>query len=183
MADEILGFFLELDLAVAQHPEHTLRDDRKAGKQVIEKQGDHLLDRQKPNSSAGQADEAMDRGRDQGQRLQALAVADPLELQNQAKAPIGDKREGMRRIDRQRRQHRKHVGHELLFEPDAIARPKTVGLDHRHARFVEQPAQRQPGDLLVAHQLAGAQANCVELLSGGQAVLARRLDAREILAF
>ena len=52
MADQILGLFLELDLTVAQHPEHSLGDDRKARKQVIQKQGDHLLDRQEPEGIA-----------------------------------------------------------------------------------------------------------------------------------
>ena len=49
MAHEILGLLLDLDLAVAQHPEHALRDDGKAGEQMIEEQRDHLLDRQKPD--------------------------------------------------------------------------------------------------------------------------------------
>ncbi len=50
-ADEVFGLFLELDLAVAQHAEDALRDDREAGKQMIEKQRDHLLDRQKADGA------------------------------------------------------------------------------------------------------------------------------------
>ena len=49
MANEIFGLFLDLDLAVAQHAEHALCDDREAGKQMVEEQRDHLLDRQKAN--------------------------------------------------------------------------------------------------------------------------------------
>ncbi len=49
VTDEILGFFLKLDLAVAQHPEHPLGDDGKPREQMVEKQPDHLLDRQKPD--------------------------------------------------------------------------------------------------------------------------------------
>src|SRR5262249_44592932 len=47
-ADEILGFLFDLDLAVAQEPKHPLCDDSEARKQVIEKQRDHLFNRQKP---------------------------------------------------------------------------------------------------------------------------------------
>ena len=104
MADEILGFLFELDFAVAQYPEYALGHDRKTGKQVIEEQGNHLLDRQKPNWLTGQPNETMDRGRDQGKRLQSLAVTYPFQLQHQAEAAIGDKREWMRGIDGQRGQ-------------------------------------------------------------------------------
>ena len=92
-ADQILGFLLDLDLAVAQQAEDALRDDGKTREQMIEKQRDHLLDRQKADAAAGQADESVDRGRDQGQRLQADTVADPFELERQAEAAIGDERE------------------------------------------------------------------------------------------
>ena len=78
--DQILGLLLDLDLAVAQQPEDALRDDRETREQMIEEQRDHLLDRQKADAAARQANEAIDRGRDQGQRLQANIVADPLEL-------------------------------------------------------------------------------------------------------
>ena len=37
MADEILGLLFELDLAVAQNPEHPLGDDGETRKQMIEK--------------------------------------------------------------------------------------------------------------------------------------------------
>ena len=50
-ADEVFGLLLDLDLAVAQHPKDALRDDREAGKQMVEKQRDHLLDRQKADAA------------------------------------------------------------------------------------------------------------------------------------
>src|SRR5262249_52564919 len=43
MADEILCFLLEFDLAVAQHAEHALSNDCKAGKEMVEKQRNRLL--------------------------------------------------------------------------------------------------------------------------------------------
>ena len=142
MADEILGFLFELDFAVAQYPEYALGHDRKTGKQVIEEQGNHLLNRQKPNWLTGQPNETMDRSRDQGKRLQSLAVTDPFQLQHQAEAAIGDERERMRGIDGQRRQHRKDLDHKVLLKPSPVARRKTVGIGDRYSGIIEQLAQR-----------------------------------------
>ena len=182
-ADEVLRLLLDLDLAVAQHAEDALRDDRETGKQPVEEQRDHLLDRQKPDAAAGQPDKAIDRGRDQDQRLQPLAVADPVELQRQTEAAIGDKRKRMRRIERQRRQHREQIGHEALVEPGAVARFEIGRLDHRDPGLGKLGAQRHPGHLLRFHQRAGALVDRFELLPRGQPVLAQRLDAGEALAF
>ena len=49
-ADEVFGLLLDLDLAVAQHAEDALRDDREAGEQMVEEQRDHLLDRQEADA-------------------------------------------------------------------------------------------------------------------------------------
>ena len=133
---------------------------------------------------AGQADKAVDRGRDQDQRLQPDAVADPLQLQRQAEAAIGDKRKRMRRVDRQRRQHREDVGHEALFEPGAVARFEIGRLDDRDPGLgAAARASASQVDLLVLHQRAGALVDRLELLRRGQPVLAQRLDAGEMLAF
>src|ERR1700730_12790994 len=51
-ANQILRLFLDLDLAVAQYPEDALGDHRKGREQVIEKQRDNLLDRQKGDGGA-----------------------------------------------------------------------------------------------------------------------------------
>src|SRR5271166_3931305 len=93
--DQILGLLLDLDLAIAQQPENALRNDGKTREQMIEEKRDHRLDRQKPDVAAGQTDESVDRGRDQGQRLKANIVADSLEFEGQTKAAICDKRKRM----------------------------------------------------------------------------------------
>ena len=108
---------------------------------MIEKQRDHLLDREKADARAGQSDEAVDRSRDQDQRLQPHIVADPLELKRQAEAAVGDKRKGMGRIHRKRGQHRKDVGHEVAFEPGAVARFEIGRLDHGDAGLGKLAAQ------------------------------------------
>ena len=132
---------------------------------------------------ARQADEAVDRGGDQDQRLQPHIVADPLELEGEAETAIGDERKRMGRIHRQRGQHRKDVGHEAPFEPGAVAGFEIGRLDHRDAGLGELAAQRQPGHLLGFHQGPGALVDRLELLRRGEAVLAQRLDAGEVLAF
>ena len=181
--DQILGLLLDLDLTVAQQPENALRDDGKTREQMIEEKRDHLLDRQKPDSAARQTDESVDRGRDQGQRLKPNIVADPLELERQAEPAIGDKRKRMSRVERQRRQDRKDLGHKPVFEPLAITRLQIARIDDARSRFVELPAQREPGDLLVGHQLAGPLPDRLELLRRGEPVLAQRLDPGKMLAF
>src|SRR5262249_26495178 len=63
-ADQILSLFLDLHLAVAQHAKNALGHHREPWEQVVKKQSDHLLDRQKTDPPAGQAHETVDRGRD-----------------------------------------------------------------------------------------------------------------------
>ena len=56
-----------------------------------------------------QADEALDLVRHADQRVHRLAVAGARKLQRDGEAEIGNERERMRRIDRERRQHREDV--------------------------------------------------------------------------
>ena len=140
--DQILGFLFDLDLTVAQQPKNALRHDGKTREQMIEEERDHLFDRQKPDSAARQTDESIDRGWDQGQRLKANIVADPLELERQAEPAIGDKRKWMSRVERERRQDRKDLGHKTVFEPRAITRFQVAWIDDADPSFVELPAQR-----------------------------------------
>lgn len=64
--DQILRFLFDLDLTVAQQPKNALRDDGKTREQMIEKERDHLLDRQKPDLAARQPNKAIDRGSKSG---------------------------------------------------------------------------------------------------------------------
>ena len=132
----------------------------------------------------GQANEALDRRRDLDQRLQPDAVADPLELQRQPEAAVGDERKRVRRVERQRRQHREQVGHEAFFEPGAVAGFEIGRRDHRDAGLGELAGATS--SQVTCWAAISAPARCVdrvELLRRGQAVLAQRLDAGEVLAF
>ena len=112
-ADEILGLFLDFDVGVADDAERALPLDGVAGEQARNEQAGRLLERDQADRVAvlaGQADEALDLLRHADQRVHRLAVADARELQREREAEIGDERERMRRIDRERRQHRERCG-------------------------------------------------------------------------
>src|SRR5690242_17784387 len=111
-AHQIFGFFLDFDLAVPQQSENALSDYGKTGEQMVEKERYHLLDWQKPKPLAWQTNESVDRRRDQGERLKTDIIAYPLELERQAEATIGDERKWVSRVERERRQDRKHLCHE-----------------------------------------------------------------------
>ncbi len=181
-ADEVLGLLLDLDLAVAQNTEDALPDDFEAGEEMIQEEPEQLLHRQEAHRLAGQPDEAADRGRDEQQRLHVLIIAAAAKLQGEAEAKIGDERKGVRGIDGERRQYRKDLGHELLFEPSPVARQQVLRADDGDTGGAELGAQRAPRHLLVAHQLTGPSVDRRELLRRRQAILARRGDLGEDVA-
>ncbi len=175
--DQVLGLFLDLDVAVAQDAEHAAPDHLEAGEQLVEIKPDHLLHRDEAVRLAGQPDEARDRAGDEEERLGALAVALAVELQREAEAEIDDERERMRRVDRERRQDREYLAPEALGEPGMLL-VRQIGRAHdRDAGLVELALERAPRHLLVAHQAARALVDGVELLRRRQPVLRRRGDA------
>ena len=86
-------------------------------------------------------------------------------------------------VDRQRRQHRKDLGHEPRLEPETVAGFEIGRFDNGEPLLAELTAQSHPCDLLIRHQPAGSLADRLELLGGRQPVLAQGLDAGEMLAF
>ncbi len=98
---QVLGFFLEFHVGVADHPEQAVTGQPKAGKHPVQEQHDQVVQQDEAHRSGGvvgrQADEAFDLA---GQRQQA-AHANPVilthQVQRQDEAEIGDERERMRR--------------------------------------------------------------------------------------
>jgi hypothetical protein len=80
----------------------------------------------------------------------------------------------MRRVDRERRQHREDRLHEALIEPDAFFCADLLNPDHRDAGGAHLGAQARPDALLLGHQRLGAAVDRRELLGGRAALLARR---------
>ena len=89
----------------------------------------------------------------------------------------------MSRVERQGGQNRKDLGHKAVFEPLAIARLQIAWIDDADPSFIELPAQGEPSDLLVGHQLAGPLLDRLELLRRGEPVLAQCLNPGKMLAF
>ncbi len=58
--DQILGLFLDLDVAVAQHAEGALPDHLEAGEQPVEEHADRLLHRHHADRRTRQPDETTD---------------------------------------------------------------------------------------------------------------------------
>jgi hypothetical protein len=80
----------------------------------------------------------------------------------------------MRRIDGERRQHRKDLGAEIAVEPGAVFIAERAVLDHFDARGRERGAQFGPGFLLVLDQLARHGFDAGELLRGAEPVVRKR---------
>ena len=157
LADQVLGLFLDFDLGVADDPEGALPFDRVAGKEARNEQAGRLLERDQAHRAAlrrrRQADEALDLLRHADQRVHRLAVALARQLQRDREAEIGDERERVRRIDRERREHREDVAQEIVLEPGAVGlleacRPRPARCSAPRAPRAARasaPADRSPG--------------------------------------
>src|SRR5215203_6896347 len=78
-----------------------------------------------------------------------LAVANARKLQGQREAEIGNERERMRRVDRQRRQNRKYGGKELLLKPRMLLLADALRIDDHDAIGRQFLAQIAPARLLI----------------------------------
>ena len=186
-ADEILGLFLDLDLAVAQDAEHALRrSTAKPGKSRSRKSADQLLERHEAACALPrQPDEALElRPAAAAAPRMLLAVAARCSCSARPKPRLGMNGNGCAGSTASGVSTGKICVHEALVEPVAlVARSSSPGSTTAMPASAQLVAQLAPARLLVAHQLAGALRDRVELLRRRQAVLARRGDAGEHLAF
>ena len=180
-AHQVFGLFLDFDFGVADDAEGALPLDGIAGKQAADEQRGRLLqgDRAGPLvAAAGQPDEALDLLRHADQRVHRLAVADAGELQRDREAEIGNERERMRRIDRQRRQQRENMAEEMLLEPCALGLLQVGAVDQGHAASASSGPQLPPALLLVVRQAATASPMRASCSPGVEPVRALRGDRR-----
>ena len=184
---EILGFLLDLDVAVAQQPEGALALDLEAGEQLVDEETDHRLqadEAQLGRIGVGSAepDEALELPGDGDQAVHGLAVAVALHLDGEDEALVEDEREGMRRIDGDRGEDREVVGHEQALQPAALGGAQVLGLQDVDAGFGKLRLQLAPARLLVGDEARGKAVDGAQLLGGREAVLGHRLHAGEDLA-
>ncbi len=155
-ADQILGLFLDFEFGVPDDAERTLALDGIAGKQPADEQAGRLFQRDQPHRAVlagGQADETVDLAGHADQRIHRLAVADARQMQRDRKAEARDKRERMRRIDRQRRQQRENVVEKMILDPAPLGLGDFAAVDQNNADFGENAAQIAPDRLLIGGEL------------------------------
>jgi hypothetical protein len=137
---------------IADHSEHAVLGHIEAGKQAIEEQRQHLLDRQVALPAPGQAHEALDRRGDRDQALDVLVVPLPPQIEDHAEAEVGDEGERVRRVDRDRRENREQALHEVSLEPLALPPVEIAGSENRNVRGVQLGPQLLPAALLALDQ-------------------------------
>ena len=158
---EVFGLLLEFHIGVADQAEQAGLDGHEAWEQAVQEQPDqvfqhHEADRRIPSRgpvARGQADEALDLRRQRQQGAHRAPILLPHQLQHHAESEVRDEGKGMRRIDRERREHGEDAVHEPALEPGAIGRRQRVRLAQHEACLFQQAAYLVPGLLLAHDQL------------------------------
>ena len=91
-------------------------------------------------------------------------------MQRDGKSEARDKREGVRRIDRQRRQQRENIVKEMILDPGALGLGDVAAVDENDSHLGEDTAQIAPDRLLVGGKLRNRLVDEDELFRRGQAV-------------
>jgi len=170
--DQILGLFLHLDIGIANDPERAGSADFVAGIERTDEQAHHVFKRDVADGAIKirQTDKAVERHRQTDQRGHRLVGGLGGQLQADRKPQIGDERERMGRIDRQRRQHREDRLQELFLEPGHVGvdqRRRANDVDALLGQVLLQDRQRR---LLLKLKPVDFLKNLVELLVRRQAV-------------
>ena len=134
---EVFGFFLDFDVAVAQDAEHARHQSHAmTGEQPVEVQLDHVFQRNEAHGLVliRQTHEALQLRRHRQKRRDRLAVALRINRNASVKPRLGMNGNGCAGIDGKRRQNRKNLLAEFLFEPVAISRRQFRRFEHRRHR-------------------------------------------------
>ena len=166
-AHQVLRLFLKLHIGVADQAEQAGLGGHEAGEKSVEEQADQILEHHETDRRVlrlpvaravparilrRQADEALHLRRQRQQRPHRAAIFLPHQLQHHAKREVDDEGEGMRGIDRERRQHRKDAVGEIAFEPGPVGKRQCLRPADGDAGVFEQRAQFAPGGLLAFDQ-------------------------------
>ena len=179
-AHQVFGFFLDFQVGIPDHAEGALPLDRIARKQLGDEQRGDLLQRDQARGAVrrrGQADEAVDLLRKADQRVHRFPVAGAHEMERQGEAEIGNEREGMGGVDRERRQNREDVAQEMVGEPRPVGLLERIRIDEHDAVAGELGAKLAPARLLVAGKPGHRVVDADELLGRSHPVRAAGEDA------
>ncbi len=173
---EVLGLLLDLEIAVAQHPEGAVADHPVAGEEAFEMEEQEFLERKEAVLPGGrlEPDEARDLLRDWQKRLQVALVRLALELEREAEARVRDEREGMRGVDGERRQDREDLAQEDVVELLAVIIGQLVAGEQGDAGGLHVCLELPPGHELLRHEAAGVVVDEDELFGRRQPVDRRR---------
>ena len=110
-----------------------MAERRHAGKQLRQSDGEqHLLDQGEPPLLARQPDEPLDAFGDEHQRIDLRSVL-AAQFHNHRQGAIGNERERMRRVDRDRGQHREQPIDEQLPQPSAVVAGQRLVVENGNA--------------------------------------------------
>ena len=183
---EIFGFFLDLDVAVANDPEQALTQHFVAGKQPGDREQQQVLQRQEARARTGfgsrEPHEALELRRYGQKRVHVAPVALVTQLDGEEEPAVGDERKRVGGVDGDGRHHRQHLVKEQVGEPRPVGVGEIVGGEHHDPAGRHLAAQLMPAGVLFVHQFAGEHQDAVELLAGGEAVLGNLHDALAKLA-
>jgi hypothetical protein len=148
--EQVVGLLLfEGEVDVAGDAERPAVLHHHAREQQVEVRGDDLLDGHVPHTVA-QRDEPRE---DVGHLHPGEAPLAGLRIRHhgrQAERQVGDVRERMSGVDRQRGEHREDAAFEHLGQFDPVGDAEVVPSEHVHAHLGERRYQRRPPELLLA---------------------------------
>ncbi len=184
-AHQVFGFFLDLDIAVADDAEGAAGHHRVAGKQAVEIKPDGVFQRDEARLvvEIGQADEALKLRRHGKQRRHRLAIVAARDADHHDEAEIRNEREGMRGVDGERRKNGENLLAEFAVESDAVFCRELIGLHDHDAGIGHRHAQFGPDLLLLGNKLARHRVDAGELLRRRQPIVGKRRHARIDHAF
>jgi hypothetical protein len=168
----VFGLFLDLDIGIADDPERARTTHLVAGIERGDEQADHILERDEADCAVkiGKPEEPVKRHRQTDQRRHGLVGRLRGQLQTDREAQIGDERERVCRVDRQRGQHREDRLQKLVLEPGHIAFDQSRGPDKIDVLVGQMLLQDRKRGLLLQLQAVDLLEDPVELFAGRQAV-------------
>ena len=132
-ANEILRFFLNLNVAVANDAKGPLPQHFMARKQEPDERNNqpvkHYEARGASKRAIGQPDEPFDASGNAHQRAHRLALMRIKEFKRQSESQIGDEGKRMRGINRKRRQNREDVREEVVLQPLSFSAGQIADLE------------------------------------------------------
>ncbi len=180
LAHQILGLFLDLQVAVAQHPEGAVAEHDVAGEELAQEHLQEALQRQEaglPLRSFRQPHEARHLGRNRQQSLEHGVVRLALELEPQGEAAVGDEGKGMRRVDGERAQDRKHLLEEMRLHHLEVGAPELARPQDLDSLRPQQPLEFAQRILLAHHQRPRVDVDPPQLVGRRQPVGGGRVHA------